>query len=98
MHPQSHGLVERCNQTIQKTLVKLAEENPSEWDTLLTPTLFALRQMPNASTGFPPFGRKARGPIDIKADSCSDRNEENDELIHAYSYALKLKAIIKKIK
>ena len=100
LHPQSHGLVERCNQTIQKTLVKLAEENPSEWDTLLTPTLFALRQMPNASTGFPPFelmyGRKVRGPIDVIADSCSDRNEENDELIHAYSYAQKLKAIIKK--
>ena len=100
LHPQSHGLVERCNQTIQKTLVKLAEENPSEWDTLLTPTLFALRQMPNASTGFPPFelmyGRKVRGPMDVIADSCSDRNEENDELIHAYSYAQKLKAIIKK--
>ena len=100
LHPQSHGLVERCNQTIQKTLVKLAEENPSEWDTLLTPTLFALRQMPNASTSFPPFelmyGRKVRGPIDVIADSCSDRNEENDELIHAYSYAQKLKAIIKK--
>ena len=100
LHPQSHGLVERCNQTIQKTLVKLAEENPSEWDTLLTPTLFALRQMPNASTGFPPFelmyGRRVRGPIDVIADSCSDRNEENDELIHAYSYAQKLKAIIKK--
>ena len=100
LHPQSHGLIERCNQTIQKTLVKLAEENPSEWDTLLTPTLFALRQMPNASTGFPPFelmyGRKVRGPIDVIADSCSDRSEENDELIHAYSYAQKLKAIIKK--
>ena len=100
LHPQSHGLVERCNQTIQKTLVKLAEENPSEGDTLLTLTLFALRQMPNASTGFPPFelmyGRKVRGPIDVIADSCSDRNEENDELIHAYSYAQKLKAIIKK--
>ena len=27
LHPQSHGLVERCNQTIQKTLVKLSEEN-----------------------------------------------------------------------
>ena len=56
--------------------------------------------MPNASTGFPPFelmyGRKVRGPIDVMADSCSDRNEENDELIHAYSYAQKLKAIIKK--
>ena len=100
LHPQSHGLVERCNQTIQMTLVKLAEDNPSDWDVLLTPTLFALRQMPNASTGFPPFelmyGRKVRGPIDVLADSCSNLNEENDDLIHAYSYAQKLKAIIKR--
>ena len=43
LHPQSHGLVERCNQTIQKTLVKLFEENPLDWDVLLNPTLFALR-------------------------------------------------------
>ena len=47
LHPQSHGLVERCNQTIQKTLVKLSEENPLDWDILLNPTLFALRQMPH---------------------------------------------------
>ena len=82
------------------TLVKLAEDNPSGWDVLLTPTLFASRQIPNASTGFPPFelmyGRKVRGPIDVLADSCSNLNEENDDLIHAYSYAQKLKAIIKK--
>ena len=100
LHPQSHGLVERCNQTIQKTLVKLSEENPLDWDILLNPTLFALGQMPNTSTGFPSFellyGRKVRGPIDVLADSCSNHNEENDELIHAYSYAQKLKGIIKK--
>ena len=42
LHPQSHGLVGRCNQTIQKTLVKLSEENPLDWDILLNPTLFAL--------------------------------------------------------
>ena len=56
--------------------------------------------MPNTSTGFPPFelmyGRKVRGPIDVLADSCSNLNEEDDELIHAYSYAQKLKGIIKK--
>ena len=56
--------------------------------------------MPNASTGFPPFelmhGRKVRSPIDILADSCSNLNEENDNLKHAYSYAQELKAIIKK--
>ena len=55
LHPQSHGVVERCNQTIQKTLVKLSEDNPSNWDVLLIHTLFALRQMPNASTGFSTF-------------------------------------------
>ena len=55
--------------------------------------------MPNTSSGFPPFelmyGRKVRGPIGVLADSCSNHNEENHELIHAYSYAQKLKGIIK---
>ena len=85
---------------LQKTLVKLSEENSLDWDVLLNPTLFALRQMPNTSSGFAPFelmyGRKVRGPMDVLADTCSNLNEENDELIHAYSYAQKLKGIIKK--
>ena len=97
LHPQSHGLVERCNQTIQKTIVKLSEENPLDWDILLNPIVFALRKMPNTSSGFPPFelmyGRKVRCPIDVLADYCPNLNEE---LIHAYSYAQKLKGIIKK--
>ena len=51
--------------------------------------------MPYTSSGFPPFElmyeKKVSGPIDVLADSCSNLNEENDELIQAYSYAKKLK-------
>ena len=99
LHPISHGIVERLNQTIQKILDKLKEDSDFDWDELLPAALFAIRNMKNSSTGFAPtelmLGRKVRGPMDIIADLCLDRST-NKEIVNAYSYAEKLKKIIKK--
>ena len=47
-------------------LKKMCQEKPSHWDSYLPAVLFAYREVPQASTGFPPFemlyGRTVRGP------------------------------------
>uniref|UniRef100_K7EW93 Integrase catalytic domain-containing protein n=1 Tax=Pelodiscus sinensis TaxID=13735 RepID=K7EW93_PELSI len=68
-HPQTDGLVERFNRTLKGMLRKFVEEEPKEWDRALPALLFAIREVPQASTGFSPFellyGRQPRGILDI---------------------------------
>lgn len=45
-HPQSSVLVERLNGMIKRTLRRCAQEDPHNWDTVLTPLLFALCNAP----------------------------------------------------
>ena len=42
-HPQTNGLVERYNQTLQRSLIKLCNDKQNDWDDLLDPVLFAYR-------------------------------------------------------
>ena len=42
-HPQSNGLVERLNQTLQNTLMKQVNDHQSNWDAFLDHALFAIR-------------------------------------------------------
>lgn len=54
-HPQTNGLVERLNQTVQNTLLKLVNEYQNNWDDLLDTTLFAIRTSKQKSTKYTPF-------------------------------------------
>ena len=54
-HPQSNGLVERFNQTIHRSLVKVVNENQTDWDIKLEGVLFAFRTSQQKSTGLTPF-------------------------------------------
>lgn len=67
-HPQTNGLDERLNQTLQRSLLKMVEENQNEWEKYLDPVLFAYRTSKQASTKYSPFfllyGREPRLPID----------------------------------
>ena len=54
-HPQSNGLVERLNQTLQNTLVKQVNDHQSNWDAFLDPALFAIRTSKQKSTKYTPF-------------------------------------------
>ena len=49
-HPQTNGLVERFNQTIQRSLVKVVNENQNDWNTKLDGVLFAYRTSQQKST------------------------------------------------
>ncbi|XP_075779924.1 uncharacterized protein LOC142827821 [Pelodiscus sinensis] len=68
-HPQTDGLVERFNRTLKEMLRKFVGQEPRDWDALLPALLFAIREVPQSSTGFSPFellfGRHPRGILDI---------------------------------
>ena len=68
-HPQTNGLDERFNQTLQRSLLKLVHEDESKWDRYLDSVLFAYRTSKQASTKYSPFylmyGREPRLPIDL---------------------------------
>lgn len=70
-NPQSHGLVERANQTIGKILRGLIEahhDGTKNWDKYINHAVFIMNTTINTSTGFSPYelvyGRKAAYPID----------------------------------
>ncbi len=68
-HPQTDGLVERFNRTLKSMVRKFVKEDAKNWDKWLEPLLFAVREVPQASTGFSPFellyGRQPRGVLDV---------------------------------
>uniref|UniRef100_A0A8C5B8M4 Gypsy retrotransposon integrase-like protein 1 n=1 Tax=Gadus morhua TaxID=8049 RepID=A0A8C5B8M4_GADMO len=72
-HPQTDGLVERFNKTLKQMLKKVMQADGKNWDQLLPHVLFAVREVPQASTGFSPFellyGRRPRGILDIAKEA-----------------------------
>eukprot|EP00731_Ephydatia_muelleri_P005995 Em0003g243a len=70
-HPQSNGLVERFNQSLQKMLRKYIQEKKEKWDDYLDTCTFAYNTSRHESTKFTPFeimfGRKAILPLDLDA-------------------------------
>ena len=68
-HPQTNGLDERFNQTLQRSLLKMVDENQNQWNKSLDSVLFAYRSSRQASTKYSPFylmyNREPRLPIDV---------------------------------
>ena len=69
LHPQSDGMVERFNRTLEAQLSKFVEENQRNWDVLVPLMMMAYRSAVHDSTGYTParltFGRDLRLPIDL---------------------------------
>ncbi len=74
-HPKTDGLVERFNRTLKSMVHKFVKEEAKNWDKWLEPLLFAVWEVPQASTGFSPFkllyGRQPRGVLDVIRESNS---------------------------
>ena len=54
-HPQTNGLIERYNQTLQRSLIKLVNAEQDNWDNFLDGVLFAYRTAIHKSSGLTPF-------------------------------------------
>ena len=72
-HPQTDGLVERLNKTLKSMIRKFVHKDSRNWDRWLDPLLFAVREVPQALTGFSPFellfGRTPRRVLDLVKES-----------------------------
>jgi hypothetical protein len=79
LHPASSGLTERFNKTYKEMLSKFIHDNPRQWHKLVPYLVWALREVPNSTTGFPPFtlvyGRSPRGPLSILKENWEGNRE-----------------------
>ena len=68
-HPQSDGMVERFNRTLETLLSKFADDNQKDWDQHIQILLMSYRSAIHESTGCSPaklmFGRDLALPIDL---------------------------------
>ena len=84
-HPQTDGLVERFNKTLKQMLKKAMDTDGKNWDQLLPHVLFAVREVPQASTGFSPFellyGRRPRGLLDLAKEAWESRPSPHRTLV-----------------
>lgn len=82
-HPQTNGLDERWNQTLQHQLLKFVEKEQfeSEWDLYLDSILFSYRVSQQDSTRYSPFflvyGRHARLPVQLNLKATSDSEDDS---------------------
>ncbi len=94
-HPQTDGLVERFNRTLKRMIRKFVHEDAKNWDKWLEPLLFAVREVPQASTGFSPFellyGRQPRGVLDVLRETWEEGpSESKNEIQHVLDLRTKL--------
>ena len=83
-HPATDGLCERFNRTLKSMIRKFIHEDARNRHQWLDPLLFAVREVPQASTGISQFellyGRKPRGVLDLIKENweegCSDSKNE----------------------
>ena len=81
-HPQTNGLDERFNQTLQRQLLKLIDKEQKEWDLYIDAVLFSYRVSKLDSTKFSPFflmyGRKAQLPVEFNLGTSEVDEDEHE--------------------
>ena len=89
-----NGKLERQHATLKSVLRKLCKSKPRDWNRYLIPTLFALRELPNDTTGFSPFellyGRQVREQLSILHELWSEP-ELSTETLSSYQYVMDLR-------
>ena len=93
LHPQSDGMVERFNRTIEDQLSKFVDDNQRDWDTHIPLLLMAYRTAVHETTGCTPaqlmMGRDLRLPIDLLIG-----RPEDEEAHHTSTYAEELQSSV----
>ena len=84
-HPNSHGVVEKANQTLLQMLRKFIDQNPQNWDKIFPMLLYAIRSVPNESTKISPnelvFGRQLRGILEIARENWENGDKAKPRLL-----------------
>ena len=79
MRPQSDGMVERANRTIQNMLSAFVAEHQNDWDEYLPLLMMAYRSAVHESTGYSTckmiFGREINLPLDLVIGKPEIENE-----------------------
>jgi transposase InsO family protein len=79
-HAMGNGIIENFNKSLKNALKKMAMERVKDWDRYLVPLLFAMRDVPQDSTGISAFellyGRTVRGPTAILKELWTKEVEE----------------------
>jgi len=72
-HPEASCMVERFIQTCKQMLYHVIQRHGRMWHKFVQLMLWALREVPNATTGVSPYdlvyGRNPRGPLSILKES-----------------------------
>lgn len=72
-HPNSTGLAERGVGNVKTILAKVAADHPRRWHEYLPFIMWCLREVPNSTSGVPPwslvFGHLPKGPLAILKDN-----------------------------
>ena len=80
--PQSDGLVERANRTIQNMLASYVNDNQTNWDEYISLVTMAYNSSVQTSTGFSPsqmmYGREMTLPLDLVLGKPVSTEIEND--------------------
>ena len=77
---------------------KFVHEDARNWHQWLDPLLFAVREVPQASTGFSPFellyGRKPRGVLDLIKENLEEGSSDSKNKIQ---YVMDLRAKLRSL-
>lgn len=86
-HPESDGMVERMNRTLQDMLAKYVSDHQRDWDVHLPLVMMAYRSSVHASTQYTPhyllFGHEIRLPVDVMYGRQPHHKEEVSDYIRS---------------
>ena len=98
LHPESDGMVERFNRTLEAQLSMFVDKNHRNWDTLVPLMMMAYRSAVHDTTGYTParllFGREIRLPIDL---AFGRPQEEAPSLSYTSGYVQNLQESLEEI-
>lgn len=85
-HPQSDGMVERMNRTLENMLSMYVDSNQKNWDENLQLVCMAYRSAEHESSGFTPnyltFGREVVLPVELVAGLPAHQKRSTEEYIN----------------